>query len=358
MNPLHLVPLAEPIPAQWGWFKLFLILGFTVHILLVNILIGGSLISLFAVLGKEKSLMPMSDDLNRKLTVIFALAVNFGILPFLFLQVLYGQFVYVSSQLMAVYWLSAVVMTILAYYGMYYSKFGENAPPALGNAVKGLTVLLLLCIAFVFSNNMTLMLKPQTWSAFFSNPDGTLLNLSDPVLFPRYLHFVIASVAVGGLFLAMVQTVKAEKGDKEIIALGMKCFTLATLFQIPAGFWFQMSLPREIMYLFLGNSPLHTALFLLCLLLIIQALYFGLKKAVWPAAYSLLVLVFAMINMRDMVRTAYLDPFFSLHSLKISPQYLSMLFFAVSLFVSAGLILYVMELARKALQSESERSIV
>ncbi len=359
MNPLHLVPLAEPIPADWGWFKLFLILGFTVHILLINIVIGGGMISLFAGFDRKNSLVPMSRDLNQKLTAVFALAVNFGILPFLFLQVLYGQFIYISSQLMAVYWLAAVLLIIIAYYSLYYSKFRENAPAAVGNAAKGITVLLLLCIAFIFSNNMSLMLKPQTWTAFFANPDGTLLNLSDPVLFPRYLHFVIASVAVGGLFVAIIQTRKAEKGEKyngDAIALGMKCFTIATLFQIPAGFWFQMSLPREIMWLFLGNSQIHTVFFIFSLILIIQTLWFGLKKAVWPAAYSLLVLVFAMVNMRDMVRTAYLDPFFSVHTLKSTGQYFPFLFFAVSLFVSAGLILYVMELAGKSLQSESERS--
>ncbi|MGE0083341.1 MAG: hypothetical protein AB7S75_02865 [Desulfococcaceae bacterium] len=361
MNPLHLVPLAEPVPAEWGWLKLFLILGFTVHILMVNIVIGGGMISLFAGFDRKNSNFPVYSDLNQKLTAVFALAVNFGVLPFLFLQVLYGQFVYISSQLMAVYWLSAVLMTIIAYYSLYYSRFSEDTPASAGNAAKGITVLLLLSIAFIFSNNMSLMLKPETWAAFFTSPDGTLLNLSDPMLFPRYLHFVIASVAVGGLFVAIIQTRKAEKGDscnEDAIALGMKCFTIATLFQIPAGFWFQMSLPREIMYLFLGKSPLHTAFFVLSLILIIQSLYFGLKKAVWAAAYSLLVLVFAMTNMRDMVRTAFLDPFFSLQSLEITGQYSPMLFFALSLFITAGLILYVLELARKASQSEPERSAV
>lgn len=358
MNPLHLVPLAEPIPAEWGWFKLFLIPGFTVHILLINIVIGVSVISLFAGLGKRKTVFPVRGDLEQKLTVVFALAVNFGVLPFLFLQVLYGQFVYASSQLMAVYWLSAVLLSIIAYYSLYYSKFREDAPETVGNAVKAITVLLLLAVAFVFSNNMTLMLKPETWRAFFTHSDGTLLNLSDPVLVPRYLHFVIASVAVGGLFIAIVQTLKAERGkeaDDEAISLGMKYFTFATLLQIPAGFWFQMSLPRDIMHLFLGGSLPHTAVFLLSLLLMIQTLYLGLKKTVWPAAFSLLVLVFAMINMRDMVRTAYLDPFFSVHRLENTGQYSSFLFFAFSLFVSAGLILYVLELARKTWQSEPER---
>ncbi len=359
MNPLHLVPLAEPVPAEWGWFKLFLMVGFAAHILLINIVIGVSVISLFASFGRKKTLAPVRRELDQKLTVVFALAVNFGVLPFLFLQVLYGQFVYVSSQLMAVYWLSAVLLALIAYYLLYWSKFSKDTPDAVGKAAKGMTVLLLLAVAFIFSNNMTLMLRPETWGAFFTNPDGTLLNLSDPVLLPRYFHFVIASVAVGGLFIAIIQTLKAEKGkeaDEQTIALGMKYFTFATLLQIPAGFWFQMRLPREIMHLFLGGSLPHTAVFLLSLLLIIQTLYFGFKKTVWPAAFSLLVLVFAMINMRDMVRTAYLEPFFSVHRLENTGQYSSFLFFAFSLFVSAGLILYVLELARKALQSKPERS--
>ncbi|MEE4354987.1 MAG: hypothetical protein V2I97_00855 [Desulfococcaceae bacterium] len=347
MNFTELIPAAEAIPMKQGWFHFFLITGFMLHILFVNLMIGGGVISLFALFSGKESLLPVRRVISRKMTVIFALAVNFGVLPFLFLQILYGQFIYVSSQLMAVYWLLIVLLAIAAYYSSYYSKFTFDSSPAAEPYFCGLTLLLLLFIAFIFSNNMTLMLNPKTWPAWFGNPDGTLLHLSDPALFPRYLHFMTASVAVAGLFIALMQRMKKpEDRDDKSLALGMKFFTAATLFQIPAGFWFQMSLPRDIMYLFLGNSPVHTALFTVSLLLIIQILYFGMKKAVWPAAVSLLILVFAMINIRDAVRTAYLDPYFHIRQIPVETQFFPFIIFAVSLFVTAAVIVYVLNLAK------------
>lgn len=52
---------------------------------------------------------------------ILALAVNFGIAPFLFLQVLYGNYLYPGILLMAVWWMSIVMAVMLAYYGLYIS---------------------------------------------------------------------------------------------------------------------------------------------------------------------------------------------------------------------------------------------
>ena len=47
------------------------------------------------------------------------MTVNLGIPPLLFLQTLFGQFLYSSSILMAVFWLSVVPVLIVAYYAAY-----------------------------------------------------------------------------------------------------------------------------------------------------------------------------------------------------------------------------------------------
>ena len=65
-----------------------------------------------------------------------------------------------------------------------------------------LSALLLLLTAFLLSNASTLMLRPDFWFRWFSEPHGHLLNTGDPTLFPRYLHILLASLAVGGLTMA------------------------------------------------------------------------------------------------------------------------------------------------------------
>ncbi|QTA78197.1 Uncharacterized protein dnl_04130 [Desulfonema limicola] len=352
MNILSLIPSADPVPVEWGWFKLFLILTFAIHILLVNIMLGTGIIAWINGLRQDTtgSLIPVQKDVAAKLPVIIALAINFGVAPFLFLQVLFGQFIYVSSQLMAVYWLSVIAVLIIAYYAAYFYKFNFDSLNEQRSIMIGTSVILLLFIGFIFSNNISLMLNPKAWAGYFLNPDGLILNLSDPALVPRYLHFITASLAVGGLFIAVVWTLKKDKGEnaRENIELGMKWFGFATLFQIIIGFWFQMSLPKDIMQLFLGSSLPHTALFAAALFLVLQTLYFSFKKQVWPCVFSLSILVFAMIIIRDEVRTAYLSPYFKVSDLEVTGQYSPFILFAVCLAVVSGLIIYVLGLAVKA----------
>ena len=149
----------------------------------------------------------------------------------------------------------------------------------------GMTAIIFLCIAFFFCNNMTLMLDPSSWTAYFDNPDGTLMNFRDTSLLPRYFHFIAASLAVGGLFVAIVWTLKKDHPHaKSNIERGMNWFVYATLAQIAIGFWFQMSLPKEITGLFLGAGQPHTAIFLISMVLAVSVLFLGIRRQVWASA--------------------------------------------------------------------------
>jgi hypothetical protein len=350
MNPSMLIPAAEPILVGAGWFKLFLLAFFMVHILLMNIMVGTGFIALVTGLKGREENLPIQKDISKKLPVIFALAINFGVAPLLFLQVLYGRFIYVGFQLSAVYWLSIIAVLIIAYYCVYGYKFHFETLGIRRTWLMGTAVAFLLMIGFVFSSSMTLMLNVKGWAAYAGSPGGMLLNLSDPTLFPRYLHFMTASVAVGGLFTAIVWTLKKAPSSLQAarnIDQGMKWFSYATLAQIFIGFWFQMSLPTEIMSLFLGHSLGHTMVFAVGMGLAIQTLYWGLKTRVWPSVFSLILLVLVMIIMRDMVRTAYLNPYAGNFDLPGYSHTNLLMAFACCLTGVLGVIVYVMNLWRK-----------
>ena len=350
MEPSALVPVPDVIPVAWGWLQFFLILTFILHILFMNAMLGTGIIALFTDLRSDPENLTVARDVSLKLPYTIAFTVNLGVAPLLFLQVLYGHFMYVSSLLMAVYWLSIIGLLIVAYYSAYIYDFRFDILGPSRGLLIALTVLLLLVVAFLFSNNMTLMLTPGKWTQYFANPGGTILNLSEPTLFPRYLHFVTASIAVGGLFIALVWKFKARRGHMNAgkkITLGMKWFTYATIVQIILGIWFLISLPKEIMLLFMGGNSLATFLFIAGLTGAILILVFGFKNRVWPGAGALLLTVIVMVLMRDIVRTAYLKPFFSVSSLTLVKQYSPMILFLAVFIIGLILVAYMLKLAAR-----------
>lgn len=254
-------PMALPVPS--GFLKVLLLLTFFVHLVLVNVLLGSVLLS---VIDRRASASDRKGGVAF-MPKVLALAVNFGVAPFLFLQVLYGHFLYPSIVLMAVWWMFVALFAMLAYYGLYVSDGAVR--PARRTPILFLSALLLLMTAFLLSNASTLMLRPDFWFRWFSEPHGHLLNTSDPTLFPRYLHILLASLAVGGLTMAW--HARWSKRDPEVdreeaerrFRRGLDWFFYVSLAQVPVGLLFLFTLPPDVRGLFLGGDALSTAALIL-----------------------------------------------------------------------------------------------
>lgn len=337
MNPL--VPTPDTIPVAWEWLDFLLLLTVPVHLVCMNMLLGFSGLSLFARLRGDKTSLRLSFELARVIPFLVAFTVNFGVAPLLFNQVLYGQFLYVSSVLMAVFWIAVIPFLILAYYSVYLYDFRFRSLGRSGAFFIGLTVLAVLGIAFIFTNNMSLALEPLHWSAYFRNSSGTLLNFGDPTLFPRYLHFVIGGLAVGGLAAAVFARFWRQRDlpmAELATRIGLNTFLYLTMAQVLLGIWFLMTLPREIMLLFLGGDTMATTVFCGAAFLSLTVLVTGLQRRVGLTAGLTLLLVFLMSIVRDLVRVTYHEPYFRTESLQVVPQYSPMVMFFVTL--AAGLI--------------------
>ncbi len=346
MDPSLLVPTTDPISIPWFWFEALGILTFVLHLLLMNAMFGGSIIALFSR-GKDKQgWHPVAKALSTKLPTMVALTVNLGVAPLLFVQVIYGHLLYSSTVLMAAYWLSIILLVITAYYLLYYYDFKYDGLAGKRTLVMGLAVILLVGVAFIFSNAMTLMLVPDAWQGYFSNPSGTLLNLSDPTLIPRYLHFVIAAIAVGGLFVALLGYLQSRKGEdgEPFVRIGLKWFNTMTLVQFVVGTWFLISLKREVMLAFMGGNGVYTTVFLLSLLLTLASLHAGFTRRVPLAVGIIVVTIVLMALMRAMIRWEYLAPYFHPSSLTLKPEYSPFVLFVVSLVIGLGVVAYMLNL--------------
>ncbi len=290
----------------------------------------------------------MVKETSKKLPFAIAFTVNFGVAPLLFLQVLYGNFIYASSLLMAVFWLSIVFILICAYYLAYVYDFYFDTLPSLRNLLIISATLCMLIIGFFISNNMTLMVSPHAWPQYFENPKGTILALSEPMLIPRYLHFVFSSTAVAGLFQAWYWNRKKQDPEtREIkIRLGTKWFTHSTLAQIPVGFWFLMALPSHAIQAFMGRNPIATLLLVLGILLTGLSLYQGFKGKLGGLTITVLFLIITMVLVRDQLRIILLDPYFCISDIPVHPQYSPMILFIISLIIGLGLVAYMLSIPR------------
>jgi len=352
MNMYHgdLIPTPDAIPVGWGWFQALLSITFLLHLILMNLMLGGAIIAFINCLRGGQENLKTAQYSSKKLPFAVALAVNAGVAPLLFLQVLYGQFVYTSSILMAASWLTVFVLAIFAYYGMYLFNYKFESWGSGRNFLVGGASLILLFIGFMFTNNWTLAMTPEKWGAYFESPGGTIWNLGEPTLWPRYLHMVIGALAVGGLGMAAFGHFRQKSGTESshLISNGMSWFKFATLVQIGIGSWWLMALPKENMKLFMGGNPIATASFGLGFILAIVALILGFRKMVWPTVWATLGTLVAMVIMREYVRYGYVREYFTPDQLTVNTDYSSLILFLVTAAAGVAGVWYMLKLALNA----------
>lgn len=354
MDPTRLIPAAPPIPVEWGWLYLFQVLTFFVHILVMNVMLGSAIIALVHHLRGRKESEALTRTISVKLPFTVAFAVNFGVAPLLFIQVLYGQFLYSSSVLMAVYWLAVVGLVIAAYASAYVYDFRYASLDGLKTVFIAVTAVCLLIVAFIFTNNMTLMLSPENWAAHLDNPRGTLLNLHDPTILPRFLHIVASSTALAGLALALLHhRRKKDPQARRWVRHGVHWYAFSTMVQMALGLWFLTALPARVSNLLLGGSLPHTLIFATGAVLGIFSISNALRYNVGTTAILSLTTISFMIYLRDMVRDAYLAPHFQVEKHVVTGEYLPLILFILTLLAGLAIIAWMLRAASQVKETRS-----
>ncbi len=345
----------NPVPGPFWLFKLLLTVTFLLHLLAMNMLLGSAVIAFFARLKRQDEMhRRLFENLKHKLPNLLPATITLGVAPLLFVQVLYGQFLYTSSIIMGWFWFSVIILLTIAYYGYYFVSF-RKSEGKFQTPVLLLSVLLTLVIAFIYSNNMTLALHPEHWAAkYFADPAGFNLHLNEPSLIPRYLHFVVAALAIGGLFVALTGYLKRKK-DPEfarfLIRHGGRYFMFATMAQVIVGIWFLMALPKEQMMLFMGKNKIASAFLVLGLILTILTIIMMSRKLkgdllqvpVFSIGMVILVIMVMMIIMRDILRESYLSPYFKLEEISFIPQWGVLILFLILFVMGTGLWLWMLK---------------
>ncbi len=352
MIPLPL-PAPDPLPLPMPplALKALLLATFTLHLLAVNLGVGGSLIA--AIHGLRRN--PEDRDLVRRITPMLPAAVTFaitlGVAPLLFLQLTYGPFFYTASVLMAASWLSLIFL-LMAGYTLLYRFVGSAASEQIHVATGIAGALLLLSVGLMLVNVTTLSLRPDLWAAHaISSPHGLRMNTVDPTLWPRVLHMGVGIAAAAGLFVAGWGAWRDHAYARRV---GLRWFIVATASHGAWGIWLLVKQPAPVLDLLLSlnTAPgltlwISTACGALALFMAIPASQRGSgAKAVWPPLGLATASVLGMILLRDQARDASLAAFgFNPSALPYKTDWPSLGIFGLVLLALAALLIVILRWA-------------
>jgi hypothetical protein len=353
-------PIALPAPLWLLWG--LLILTFTLHLLPMNFVLGGSIVGMVARLGGARG---SADDarlaawIARAMPVAIASAVTLGVAALLFQQVLYGRLFFTSAVLMGWFWLAVIPLLITGYYGAYALAFGGQDAGVNARWLAAGIAGLFLAIAFVYSNNMSLMLRPFEFVARYQ-ADGRGLHLAtaDPALVPRFLHMVVGALAVTGLVVAgygLTLRARDRAFGTWAVRHGSLWFSTMTAVNLLIGFIWLAMLPRDSILRFMGANPGATVVLALGMMLgfgaLVTIFMAGSAKNPAPLVKAGVGLVVAtlvlMVVTRDHVRQAALDTAGFQPASWIVPQWGSIFVFLVLLVAALAVVTWmVVALAR------------
>jgi hypothetical protein len=349
---------AAGLPGPPWLFHFLLVLTFFLHLIFMNLTLGGTLMAFVSHLRSGGRIDDAQGVLATRLmginTYAISLAITTGVAPLLFVQVLYQQFFYSGTILLGWIWFAMLVLLMIGYYAAYLHK-------AFRGPWLALSAVCFFAIAMIHVAVHLIHVQPERWPGFDAN---ALAVLGDPTYWPRLFHFVLAAITFAALVAAWWAVRKARAGDDvdvntAIAKSAWRWALWATVLQIVDGFLLLVVLPREVLLGVMRGGiatlgPLTLSILLGIGLLVMLAKssnpveHPGLVSGVL-AALTLTIAVMSVT--RHQVRVLYLEPFTSQFTATIVPQWGNFALFAVLLVVC---LVTVAVMVRRVLTSPAE----
>ena len=337
------------IPGNIPFFEFLIVFSFILHIILVNMTVGGSVLAVFQEIKGIVKKDPIADraafHLATQVSVLKSLAVVLGVAPLLIISTIYTQYFYPSTILIGKAWLMLIVLLIVAFLLLYAYKFSweklkNNKGLHLFFGISGAGILLFVPLIFIV--NVASMLYPELWRGSEGFFHGLFYY---PTVWQRYFHFLAATFSIMGIFLiwwanrqlkhAKNETTEGDEAQAEVAAtsedgkvdlkvaaheemksLGKKTALLFTLLQILAGPILLLGLESNVRSQFLGQSAYHTTLLAvatvaaLALAFLFFQLYKKESKKMFMSSLILFVFIIGLMGtIRHEVRELYLEPY-------------------------------------------------
>lgn len=308
---------AVVVPTLW----ILLVVGFVVHILFINVLVGASAASVYFNKRGARENNPVLDRVAYLLTTPVTISENMGALwgvaPLLLISVMFTPLFYAAAIMNSPQWLHIIYGNIAAFLLSYLYKFTwhtlEDRKPlhiAIGTAATGL----FFTLPFVFMATVQLYLTPTTWTYDTHYWDA----LMRPAVFFRLVHFFLACFAVTGLFMMAYGKHKQKSEDKldaeagtVLLRTGKSWFVAPTVLNFFAGPLVLFSFPSYGIEGFFNAG--YYWLILLSFALSAYCLYLILidfknddvpAKRIWTVIGVMAVVIISMATLRNGMRVA------------------------------------------------------
>ncbi len=336
-------------------FQVLMVLTFALHIIFVNFTLGTSFVAVYGHFKGEGYWRRLSRAMARAVPANVSMAMLLGIAPLLFVQVIYDPFWYVSNTLSAAWVIGFILIMMIAYSFTYIFYLGGERRK--GYAFFGIVAVALFLLAGVIMHVLGYqLLQPEKWLSWYIkgvdiDTSGTTLHAFQ---LSRFLHFIIPSFAMTGIFLMLYAWYFKGREDFEkgyldwVGQAGAKMAFLFTAIQAGVGFWWLLSLPAEFKFFtnlfFLVSAALGIAL----LVFLNQAKMDPVKYAV-PSLLGAFLTIFAMSYAREALRMKYLGRFdYSIFNYKLNIDWGSTLLFIATFIMGLVIVSYLLSIAYKS----------
>ena len=347
MNP-NLIPAVDAagLPGPPWLFHVLLVFTFFLHLVFMNLTLGGTLLAVVAHLKSGGRREDFRGVLAGRLMAInnygISLTITTGVAPLLFIQVIYQQYFYTATILLAPVWFAMLGLLTAGYYAAYLYKFrGAPARGSGGGLWLSVSAVMFLLIAMIHVAVNLIHAQPEMWGAL---ADGNWSVFSDPTYWPRLLHFVLAGLGFAALVTAWWAVRRAGEGvdvelNTAIAGWAWRWALWATVLQVVDGFLLLMVLPKPVLIGIMRGGlvtlgPLTLAILVGIGLLMMMARVSNPveKPGLVAGTLGAMTLTIAIMSItRHQVRALYLEPATAQFSFEIVPQWFNFVLFALLL---------------------------
>ncbi len=355
--PEMLKSLQDPmgVPFYPQVFRILLVVTFALHIIFVNFVIGGSFMSVYAYFRHGAFYKNLSKAFAKATTINLSLAIVLGVAPLLFTQVIYDPFWYTSNVLSAS-WMIGIVFVLMTAFAFAYLFYLKSSTGRRHIALWGIFSFILIILAAVIMHAVSYQaLQPGKWLAWYMNNNSVDLYGAHLHAFqlPRFLHFIVASFALTGVFMMLYAWYfwEREDMDRKYLAwagkMGARMAVDFTVLQMGVGVWWMLSLPATFHfytnYMFLTGVP-----FAVVLLLVLIRAQSDPRKYALPVAALMAVTVFAMSSLREVLRMLYTGKYdYSVSNYTLNISYGSTALFLASFVMGIVIVGYMISVVFK-----------
>ncbi len=336
-------------------FQVLLVFTFALHIIFVNLVIGGVFISIYSYFRSGDYYKNLSKAFARASTINLSLLIVLGVAPLLFMQVIYDPFWYTSNVLSAA-WMLGIVFALMAAFSFSYVFYLKLNKDKKHIGTWGIAAFLLIILVGITMHAVSYQaLFPEQWVKWYVN--GSKVDLSGTILhafeLPRFLHFVVASFAITGIFMMLYSWYFKDRDDMDKSYLawvgraGAKMAVIFTVLQMVVGVWWLFSVPSDFQFY---KNPVFIAagvLAVLLLFVLIEA-QSNPQKYTLPAAALAFMSVLGMTSAREALRVLYTGRYdYSVYNYKLNLSYGSTALFAVTFIMGIIVIGYMLTVVFK-----------